>query len=489
MKDKSLYRLSYLYLLLPIICFYLSYLKIYISIPLVILLSIIIYKIFKEYDNKDIIISKKNLIIIFIFTIILCITAGLGGFFYQSSDYHYRNAIFRDMITKSFPVYYNNYNVYLDYYFGFWIIPALIGKLGLFISNEVAFNIGNIGLLIWASFGVVLTFIWIIKLFSLKNKKSIIKYILVFIFFSGLDILGIIVSHRYDLLNNLHLEWWGGGYQYSSVLTTLFWVFNQSICSWLITLMYFSEKKVNHFMLLILLALPYSPLPFCGLVILFFAKGVYLLIKSIKESHFKSFIKDVFSIYNIISFITILPIYYLFYSSNTASSGSGSFQLITEYLTFQGIFNELIFYFLEVGIFYILLFKYYKKDYLFHVIFISLIFIPYFKIGTGYDFSMRASIPLIVGIIYYILKFFNYYYYKSKDKTVMLSKYLLIIILLIGSITPLIEYLRATKAIIKNHKINVVADDIKSLELNPLEKNINFVTTGDNSIFFKYLVR
>ena len=488
MKDKSLYRLSYLYLLLPIICFYLSYLKIYISIPLVILIGIIIYKIFKEYDNKEIVISKKNLIILFIFTIILCITAGLGGLFYQSPDYHYRNAIFRDMITKSFPIYYNNYNVYLDYYFGFWIIPALIGKLGLFISNEVAFNIGNIGLLIWASFGVVLTFLWLIKNFKLKNNKMIIKFILVFLLFSGLDIIGIFVSRRFELLfKGLHIEWWASYYQFSSIITTLFWVFNQTITSWLITSMFYNEDKVHNFMLLILLSLPYAPLPFCGFVILFFAKGLYLLIKSIKESNFKEFIKDVFSINNILAFISILPIYYLLYTSNNASSSTGSF-LITEFLTFNGIINELIFYLLEIGIYYILLFKYYRKDYLFHVVFISLIFIPYFRIGTAYDFAMRASIPLIVLVVYYILLFFKNNYNSKHIKNIII-KNILIVLLAIGSVTPLIEYLRAAKAIIKNHKINVVADDIKSLELNPLEKNINFVTKGDNSIFFKYLVR
>ena len=53
----------------------------------------------------------------------------------------------------------------------------------------------------------------------------------ILIFFSGLDIVGAYltsmdyINMRYD---PWHLEWWGTPYQYSSMTTQLFWVFNQA---------------------------------------------------------------------------------------------------------------------------------------------------------------------------------------------------------------------------------------------------------------------
>ena len=56
---KKLKFISLLYLILPIIVFYLGYLKLYISIPLVIGLGFILYKSFKEKEKLDI--NKKTI--------------------------------------------------------------------------------------------------------------------------------------------------------------------------------------------------------------------------------------------------------------------------------------------------------------------------------------------------------------------------------------------------------------------------------------------
>lgn len=53
--------------------------------------------------------------------------------------------------------------------------------------------------------------------------------LLFLIFFSGMDILGALYSSRLpDLLayDAMHLEWWTNDFQFSSLTTCLFWVFN-----------------------------------------------------------------------------------------------------------------------------------------------------------------------------------------------------------------------------------------------------------------------
>ena len=67
--------------------------------------------------------------------------------------------------------------------------------------------------------------------------------------------------------------------QFSSFTTQLFWVFNQSIVAWIVTIMFIDEKKVNNYMLIILLCLPYAPLPFVGLIPLMATRAVKFLIK------------------------------------------------------------------------------------------------------------------------------------------------------------------------------------------------------------------
>lgn len=47
--------------------------------------------------------------------------------------------------------------------------------------------------------------------------------------------------------------------------TCLFWVFNQTVVPWLMTLCVLNEKSVENYALLGLLALPFGPLPFVGL--------------------------------------------------------------------------------------------------------------------------------------------------------------------------------------------------------------------------------
>ena len=485
MKIKDLKIISYLYLIIPIICFVVGWLKPIISIPVAIILIGIIIKIIRENEKNENepFISKWNVLVIFEIILIICITAGQGNMFYQSNDWHWRNAIFRDLINFKWPVYYENIDASLTYYIGFWIVPAVFGKifLQLFGAN-IAWYLTNFVSLIWCTIGVTLSILWIIKILKIKKDKKIFLTILLFLGFSGLDIVGIWLTKNIAVIYDIHLEWWATKYQFSAMLTQLFWVFNQCVASWLITIMFIDEKKVNNYLTLILLCLPYSPIPFVGLIPLFGVRGIKYLIEAYKNNQIKEFFKDVFSIQNVLSLITILPIYYLYYSNNAATS-TGVFRLDTSIFTLKGIGMLLLFYFLEIGIYGIFLLKENKKDELFITALIALLFIPMFKLGLGEDFAMRASIPSLLIIIYYFIK--HMMTVKLKNwKTIVL-----IIIFAIGFVTPLFEYKRAIHYITLTKKINIVADRIKTFSDKSPEGYENFlcVNPKEKSILFKYL--
>ena len=482
MRTKDLKILSYIYLILPIIIFAIGWLKPIISVPVTLMLLTIIYLKFREKKDKAEnikFIKKRYIILIFLVLLIICITAGQGNMFYQSYDWHWRNAIFRDLINMEWPVHYENMDADLTYYIGFWMFPAAIAKIFLaFFGENVAWVIGNIIALLWCAIGILLTILWVFRLLKIKKKKDAIIALIIFFGFSGLDILGVFILKNNLLSNYLHAEWWAYNFQFSSTITQLFWVYNQCVVSWLITMMFINEKKCNNYLLIILLCLPYGPLPFVGLIPLFAVRGIKYLIKSIKKHKIKEFFKDVFSIQNILALIAILPIYYFYYTGNSATT-SGGFRFDTAILNPQVIKYLLVFYILEVLVYAIFLVNKNKKDELIWVAVIELFFIPFFKIGNSIDFSMRASIPPLMILTFYLIKYIKNA--KLKDiKTIIL-----IVIFLIGTVTPILEYVRAINTIIENNKIDIVADDIKTFSNKELKDYQNFVSPSNSK--FSYI--
>ena len=491
MKIKELKLISYIYIILPIIIFLLGFLKPIFSIPITIVLCIILYKLFYMYKKEDsLFVEKNDIIFILFFAFIICIFAGHGKFFYQSSDYTIRNAVFRDLVTFKWPVYYKN-NTALSYYIGQWMVPSLIGKLFSFLNPESAFMKANMALLIWNAIGVTLSILWVIKITNSQKKYEKFICFLVFLFFSGLDIIGAtIFGELHNSIHDMHLEWWGEYFQYSSMITQLFWVFNQCIVPWITTLMFFDEKRVNNYVLLIVITLPYGPIPSVGLAMLLFIRGIIVLIKSLKNREIRSFIKDVFSMQNILTLILILPFFYFYYFSNAAvqgdSNGGGGFSIISELFSKKNIFSEILFWLLEVGVYGIVLFRKHKKDILFYYVLFILIIIPFFGIGYQYDFSMRASIPLLVivdlWVVEYLIELIN-----SKKNSYHLI--ILIVLLCVGFVTPFFEFYRGINYF-TNNIYNESADSQVTLDTDD-EGISNFVVRSpkEKSIFYKYFAK
>ena len=461
-----------------------GWIKITIALPLSILLTIVILKKIKETEDEELVITKKNLLILAIMCIILCILSGQGGFFYQSYDWQWRNAIQRDLINFDWPVYYEKIDAGFVYYMGTWMVPSLIGKIvAAFWGQTAAWNVANIALLIWCSTGVLLTFLWLIKLLKIDKMNKIVIVFLLFIGFSGLDFVGVITT-KY-VLNSLHLEWWAVKYQFSSMITQLFWVFNQSIVAWLVTIMFLNEKNVKNYMILILLCLPYGPFPFLGLIPLFGIRGIKFLIEEKKNNNLKRFIKQVFSLENCIGFIAILPVYYMFYSGNEATTQE-SLRLVNGVLKFDGLKHLFLFWFLEIGIYGLVLLKDNRKDELFWTALVSLIFIPMFKMGLQNDFSMRVSIPAIVIINYYFIK--KYLNIRKQEK-IGITSIIIVSIYALGLLTPVFEFSRAFTTVAVQGKINLVADEIVTFSNKRPDKFKNFICIHpqEKSLFYKYI--
>ena len=250
-------------------------------------------------------------------------------------------------------------------------------------------------------------------------------------------------------------------------------------------------------------ALISGPLPFLGVFIYMVSYGVILLVRNIKARTWKVFLKDVFSLTNCLALL-IVPVIYLYYKANSAvtvgaehagTSILGIVNLLP--VDWHYLKHVILFLFLEVGIYFIILFRHYRRDPFFYITIGTACMAPFFSVGTADDFIMRFSIPTIMVLAAMSAKYLLGDAQEDVDivknqKEQMKNKICrtaLCVALLIGSITPMTEFFRGYNAMLVNGRIDNTLDEIKTLNQEFEKPELNFVTYDyKEKPFFKYLV-
>ncbi|HET8687006.1 MAG TPA: hypothetical protein VFM18_10130, partial [Methanosarcina sp.] len=277
-RFKWLYLIVYIYLVLPLVIFCLGWIRTPLNLLFAGLICFVSFRILKGIFNNaenDAGIHLRSLIFPILLLGIWVFFSGIGGFTFQNTDFNARNAIFRDLINQTWPVVYspiqsNNMlpgysQVMLVYYFGYWLPAALIGKLA-------GWKAANIFLYFWSWLATILVLMLLVK----KLKKTPYLPTLLMIFFSGMDILGEVVSaginSRFENTNLLpyfwlpiqHLEWWAGNMQFSSFTTQLYWVSNQALPAWVCMALLVNGIDRRHIAFIWALCFFFAPLPAIG---------------------------------------------------------------------------------------------------------------------------------------------------------------------------------------------------------------------------------
>lgn len=496
-KFKNIAISAYLYIILPIIIFFLTWLKFYIGIPMVIILVwslIILLK--KDYLNNaaEISLPKKHLIGISITILLWTWLSGQGGFFFQTWDYHWRNAVFRDLINFEWPVIYSETGNALVYYIMHWIVPALFGKL-------FGWTGGNIVLLLWTYIGLMITYILILYVTKGNSIKHMWITVIIFITWSGLNNLGLYIMNFFNqggIYQGAEEEWLNSvtgiyvySYQYSGNNTLLSWVFNQTIVPWIAVPLALENRRISSFAFLGLVILPYAPIPFIGFLPVFIAFAIHYYLCRIKEKNYQIALKETLSIPNLVAVCTIFPIFLAFYKCNNMNY-FGLYVPVQAY-DLKRICILMLFYLLEFGIYMLLIYKEYKRDILYYVVGISLIVIPIFRIGAGGDFCMRASIPSLFILMIMVLR-----YIFSKKYILNILNITLILVLSIAALNPFMDYVNKAMEIYSTRQFPIVSDNIKTFSDKQLvDENLgdighfeNFLNTNPKAeIFYKYFAK
>lgn len=388
---------AYSYMMLPIVVFFCGWLR----TPLAVLFSTIFLVgggvlIKREYKHGEII--EINILSILIILVVSCVwvyTSGIGGFFPQRADWHWRNAILRDLINYSWPVQYPNNGSTLVYYFNYFLIPALVGKV-------LGWNAANFSMFLITWIGVSLSMLLVYKYLKFCDAKQVMILVLVFVVWSGFE------AQRFSLGDLLNLDV-GYPYQYSPNNTLLQWVTNQTIVPWIAVPLMLDRRKISTYVFVGMCVLASAPLPFIGICIIMLVDGIYQLFTVYKKD-VKNWIKDAMSLPNVCSICSVLVVYALFYMCNTASNGSegtGGFGLYIPVSEFkiQHFIALVSFLLYNYGIYAILLYKKYKANVVYWGSTISLMVIPLFKVGTSNDFCMRASIPALFVFMILVVEY------------------------------------------------------------------------------------
>lgn len=489
-NTKNLRLLGILYLILPFCAFCLFWLEPFIGVVAALICGFAVF-CYNKLRNDDIMISMNGIMLVVIVLVALtwCWTSGIGGFFYQSSDHHYRNAVFRDLIFEQWPVIYEDYGTGLVYYLGIWLIPALVGKiLGLLpISVDMIWSLSGMALLVWCTLGVVLVMLYLCTLLKIKTKMEIVIILLVLVCFSGMDVIG------NDGAITDHVEWWSGYFQARSNTTSLFWAYNQCIVIWLMVVMFFREK-IENYLLLGAIGLFYAPFPTIGLI------PIVLVMGYVQEKNIFKYFKRVISLPNTIALLVIVPICYLYYSTNLAINSQLGIRFLWSELWWVDKKSFLIkfiyFILLEYAIHFMLIWKDEIYNQVLYVAFVVFCLTSIINVGVEGEvvFRISANLPAIFILMYYMMKNILRILREMKgNKLININSLQLLaitIVFILGTYTPGIEYKRAFDNIEQARTIFAVADGVKTFNTEGANYHHNFVAQEyKETFFYKYLAR
>ena len=475
-------------LLLPTFVFIVTWLKLGFAFLGAQLLAVALFFVLKTKDDRELEFKISTLVILAVGVAVWVYLAGQGGFFSQKGDHFYRNVIFRDLVNYDWPVrYHNEADESLVYYIGYWLVPALFGKI---FTAMAGFNAGwlaaRIVLFIWSFLFIYTSILLVCFKLGSGKRKAMFVVLVVFVFFSGMDVLGI---RNTDITN--HIEWWSFNMQFSSMTTQLFWVFNQAVPAWLATALTLNEKDERAYALIGLGLLSTSPLPLVGLAVYMLYKAAIEFNNYAKKKEIAKYIKRVATIPNILAVVTILPVYSLYYRNNVASEGS--FKFIGDHITSDpkvAIPAYIAFLLVEFAFLLILITnKKNKNDAIYAFAFLA--FAPLARIGTEFDFCMRASIPALFIIMVMLIEYF-YDVLENKEKRVHLQSLCLVVVFfLVGAVTPMVEISNNVRRYVETEGESAKQLDVlETLMDSTFEGRINFVCVDSaNTFFYKYIAK
>ncbi|MBR5039845.1 MAG: hypothetical protein IKX68_01860 [Clostridiales bacterium] len=525
---RSFYLAALAYLTLPVVIFFFGYLKIWWAVLFSAGLIGAVYLTMRSMkkdpislkeSDRSIVIDPSFLIFVILLIPLLLYLGGVSEFGSCSADHRVRYAILNDLVEYKWPVIYDfstqqnptvaaslgSGTAAFAYYFVFWMIPALFGKLfGLMVARIVLF--------IWTGIGLFLVSLGA----SLLYKRSSKVLFFCLIIFAGFDV----IPYAFNRITGTGTTWegWTDHLYIHSNFFQIMNVFNQSIPGWMITLLLLLAPNGQSIGLLGGLMFCYSPWATIGILPMCVCK---LIISSRKTNadnsedtngktngsdgkalSLKPLLRTLFTPQNIIPPIICLVLFGSLYTANPNATGADGFiwkfytplHLLKDYLMF--VLFDFVFWF-------ILIIRKHKKDPMLWTAFITLLILPVYKISIANDFLMRGSMAPMFMIGLYVVMFVTDNFEMCRGKNLPLKKAiagrLVLILMVIAAYTPgnYLLYSALTSYPLHLTDESYVAEkdligsfgNIKYASELQTVKDQFFVYDYEDSVFFKYFAK
>ncbi|KXK26086.1 MAG: hypothetical protein TR69_WS6001001380 [candidate division WS6 bacterium OLB20] len=417
--------LIFLYLMLPYAVF-LLYLNSPAAIAGLIFLTGLAYSFRSSIripDFRRINTARRELLLVVVFSLLIFILlGGLPQFIgYEPFDWEKHNTVLSDLVRNSWPVVYES-GKSLNYYLGFYLIPALAGKAAG--SYEVA----KLALSLWSMAGFVLMTgaVWLLQRRKLTGGQSMLGMAFLLLY-SGIDWLVWLVSRGSLPPLRRHIEWsytnlidgvWTGFFQYGASITLLVYV-PQHVYPALMGVFILSVYPRLTALLLPAVVL-WSPFAAAGLVIIV---AVRYLAKARQGADLR---------FLLLAGAGILPVGYMLLHHATVDRTILVSSELLLYIVF--IAAELLLLLVVAGT----ALKHLSKTdrYVLIALCLLLAVVPLFRIGTGgaNDILIRTVLPVYCYVLLMSLP-----YLKNASKPVLAA---VVLLWLAGLVTPLYELLR-----------------------------------------------
>ena len=428
----SLRKVALAYLVVPLVIMLLNWYTPWVSWPVVVG---IIYAFWRFPATPSEPLPRKVWWVLLAVVMAWVLLSGLGGYMYQNTDHWWRNSVLRDLIQKPWPVLYSSPEMgdsMLCYYFAYWLPAALVGKCaGLDWAQHALYAWSAIGVMIFALLAA-----------STQPKRAILL-LLFLIFFSGVDIIPFSCRKPSDLGICTHMEWYSQ-YQYSSLSTCLFWVFNQALPAWIATMLVLdSHCTPVQKAFIVAVVFCFAPFPFIGLVAYVALDYILSAYGRLREKSYR--LKDEVKLlmkgdglwYFLLSF-TIVYLVSQFFSC----TGRGLPIYILHRFT---CCSYGVFCLTEFLIPCLLMLRYRFRVRQVLIVCAALLIIPLIQIISFPDFVMRVSIPFILILA---LTFFDFIVKFRRNRALFAG---CMLYLLIAAAVPATEMMRAIKGTLDSY--------------------------------------
>ena len=327
-----------------------------------------------------------------------CIMSGQGGLVPQSYDWHWRNALFRDLLTHEWPVVYPVRDKALVFYLGHWLPPAFLAKvlLAFGLGAGKLWAVGKALLLAWTFLGVAIVFLQAIVLMRATGFLKMFMVLAVLAFGDGLDLLGIALKNVSDLVatGSCGTFWptsflWIDGMLYAHHGTLLYWVFHQTVVPWIAVLCLADGFPLRGAALLLPLVLLCGPFPAIGIAVM----AAFLAVKEAKSCgfDFRRLARLFLSVENLVGALVVLPVVGAYLLANPQSgvlhfawAGVPPKTFFLRYLFFVSC---------EAGLYFLMTWRHFHGNVWWWSALFVLLLCPLVKVGAGWDFSQRVSTP------------------------------------------------------------------------------------------------